>query len=35
MATYNTNEFRTGLKLLLDGDPCNIIENELVKPGKG
>ena len=35
MATYSTNEFRGGLKLLLDGDPCVIIENEFVKPGKG
>lgn len=35
MASYSTNDFRGGLKLLLDGDPCSIIENELVKPGKG
>jgi elongation factor P len=35
MATYSTSEFRGGLKLLLDGDPCVIIENEFVKPGKG
>jgi len=35
MASYSTNEFRGGLKLMLDGDPCSIIENELVKPGKG
>lgn len=35
MATYSTNEFRSGLKIMLDGDPCNIIENEFVKPGKG
>jgi elongation factor P len=35
MATYNTNEFRGGLKLMLDGDPCVIIDNEFVKPGKG
>lgn len=35
MASYSTNEFRGGLKLLLDGDPVSIIENELVKPGKG
>lgn len=35
MATYSTNEFRSGLKLMLDGDPCSIIENEFVKPGKG
>ncbi|MFB3078105.1 MAG: elongation factor P, partial [Lysobacterales bacterium] len=24
-----------GLKVMLDGDPCSIIENEFVKPGKG
>ena len=35
MATYSTSEFRGGLKIILDGDPCNIIENEFVKPGKG
>lgn len=35
MATYSTNEFKTGLKIMLDGDPCNITENILVKPGKG
>lgn len=35
MARYSTNEFRSGLKLLLDGEPCSIVENEFVKPGKG
>ncbi|MEO0576060.1 MAG: elongation factor P [Pseudomonadota bacterium] len=35
MASYNTNEFRSGLKIILDGDPYNIVENEFVKPGKG
>ncbi len=35
MATYNTNEFRSGLKFILDNDPYSIIENEFVKPGKG
>ncbi|RJQ45493.1 MAG: elongation factor P [Gammaproteobacteria bacterium] len=35
MATYSTNEFRTGLKVMLDNDPCAILENEFVKPGKG
>ena len=35
MASYNTNEFRSGLKVLLDGDPYAIVENEFVKPGKG
>lgn len=35
MANYSTSQFRGGLKIMLDGDPCNIIENEFVKPGKG
>ncbi len=35
MASYSTNEFRSGLKILLDGDPYTIVENEFVKPGKG
>lgn len=35
MANYNTSEFRGGLKIMLDGDPYNIVENEFVKPGKG
>ena len=35
MATYSTNEFKNGLKLIIDGDPCSIVENEVVKPGKG
>jgi len=35
MASYSTNEFKNGLKLLLNGDPCSITENILVKPGKG
>jgi len=35
MAKYSTNEFRSGLKLLIDSVPCSIIENEFVKPGKG
>ncbi len=35
MANYSTNEFKAGLKIMLDGDPCSILENEFVKPGKG
>lgn len=35
MANYNTNEFRSGLRIILDNDPCVIMENEFVKPGKG
>lgn len=35
MANYSTNEFRSGLRIIIDGDPCIIVENEFVKPGKG
>ena len=35
MASYSTNEFKGGLKIILEGDPCSIVENEMVKPGKG
>jgi elongation factor P len=35
MAYLSTNEFRNGVKILLDNDPYVILENEYVKPGKG
>ena len=35
MTTFSTNEFKPGLKVMLDSDPCSILENEYVKPGKG
>lgn len=35
MTMYSTNQFKGGLKVMLDGDPCSIIESEFVKPGKG
>jgi elongation factor P len=35
VATYNTSEFRKGLKVQLDGDPYLMIECNFVKPGKG
>ncbi|RUO76854.1 elongation factor P [Pseudidiomarina taiwanensis] len=35
MANFSTNEFKAGLKIMQDGEPCNILENEMVKPGKG
>ena len=35
MTSYSTNEFKSGLRVILDGDPYAIIENEFVKPGKG
>ena len=35
MASYNTSDFRKGLKVQLDGDPYIMIECNFVKPGKG
>lgn len=35
MGMISTNDFKGGVKVMLDGDPCNILENEYVKPGKG
>ena len=35
MATYSTNEFKAGLKVMHEGNPFAILENEYVKPGKG
>lgn len=35
MASYNTSEFRKGLKVQIDGDPYIMIECNFVKPGKG
>lgn len=35
MAVFSTSDFKNGLKVMLDNDPCSIIENEFVKPGKG
>ena len=35
MATYNTNDFRKGLKVQIDGDPYLMFECNFVKPGKG
>jgi len=35
MANYSTNQFKSGLKIMLDGEPYTIVENEFVKPGKG
>ncbi len=35
MSSYSTNEFKSGLRILIDGEPFAIVENEMVKPGKG
>jgi len=35
VASYNTSQFRKGLKVQMDGDPYLMIECNFVKPGKG
>ena len=35
MANYSGNELKTGLKIMIDNQPCNIVDLEFVKPGKG
>jgi elongation factor P len=35
MAQISTNEFRTGVKVEIEGQPFLIVSNEFVKPGKG
>lgn len=35
MANFSTNEFKSGLKVMLDNEPHSILKNEFVKPGKG
>jgi elongation factor P len=35
MGTIGTSEFRKKLKIMLDGQPYMIVENQFVKPGKG
>tara|TARA_Y100000590_G_scaffold139674_1_gene160006 strand:- start:25108 stop:25671 length:564 start_codon:yes stop_codon:yes gene_type:complete len=35
LVSYSTSDFKPGLKILIDGGPCEIIEEEFVKPGKG
>jgi elongation factor P len=35
VASYNTSQFKKGLKVQLDGDPYLMIECNFVKPGKG
>jgi elongation factor P len=35
MASYTTSEVRGGLKVLLEGEPYAVVDNEFVKPGKG
>lgn len=35
MASVASGQFKTGMKVMIDGDPCNMVEVEFVKPGKG
>lgn len=35
MANYSASDLRSGSKVLIDGDPCAVVDNEFVKPGKG
>lgn len=35
MSSYGLNEIRGGMKLIIDNDPCVVVDNEFVKPGKG
>jgi elongation factor P len=35
MASIGTNELRVGVKIMVDGDPCTVLDSDLVKPGKG
>lgn len=35
MTVLGMNEIRTGAKVVIDGDPCVVLDNEFVKPGKG
>jgi elongation factor P len=35
MATVSTNEMKAGTKVLIDGEPYAIVDNEYRKPGKG
>jgi elongation factor P len=35
MSVYGLNEIRSGMKLIIDNDPCIVVDNVFVKPGKG
>ncbi len=35
MGTITTNDLRNGTKLILDGEPCTVVDNQFVRPGKG
>ncbi|MFT6350956.1 MAG: elongation factor P, partial [Neptuniibacter pectenicola] len=35
MANFSSNQFKNGMKVMIDGDPCSMVDVEFVKPGKG
>ena len=35
MTTIQTNEFRTGMKVIIENNLCEIIEHQFHKPEKG
>ncbi|NVK32141.1 MAG: elongation factor P [Gammaproteobacteria bacterium] len=35
MANYSSSDFKSGLKVMIDNEPCAIVDVEFVKPGKG
>lgn len=35
MGSISTNQFKNGAKVMIDGDPCAMVDVEFVKPGKG
>lgn len=35
MAAIGSNDLKKGQKIMLDNDPCNVLDCEFVKPGKG
>ena len=35
MASYGLNDVKSGLKIIVDGDPYAIVDADFVKPGKG
>ncbi|MGA8279200.1 MAG: elongation factor P [Rhodanobacteraceae bacterium] len=35
MASYGMNDVKNGLKIIVDGAPCTIVDTDFIKPGKG
>ena len=35
MVSYSSSDFKNGLKVMVNGSPCTIVEHEFTKPGKG